>query len=106
MTGKQRIAVVGAGAAGLLFAALAKRAHADREIVVFEQNHPEITFGFGVVFSRGALRFLERDAPAVHRILAARMETWPVQKIVHREQTVIIDGNGFSAIARIELLKL
>src|SRR5690349_12079373 len=34
------------------------------------------------------------------------MESWPVQKIVHRDQAVEIDGNGFSAIARLRLLEL
>jgi 2-polyprenyl-6-methoxyphenol hydroxylase-like FAD-dependent oxidoreductase len=34
------------------------------------------------------------------------METWPIQRIVHRNQRVDIDGNGFSAIARIHLNQL
>ena len=32
-------------------------------ITVWERNAPDDTFGFGVVFSQGALAFLERDAP-------------------------------------------
>src|SRR5262249_19316743 len=60
----------------------------------------------GVVFSQGALGFLERDEPEVHRALAGEMESWPVQKIVHHDQAIVIDGNGFSAVARIELVQL
>jgi len=100
-----RVAVIGAGPAGLLFALLAKRRRPAWRIEVIEQNPPGATFGFGVVFSQGALEFLERDAPDLHAALAARMQSWPVQRIVHRDERVDIDGNGFSAIARLALLE-
>ena len=100
------ICVVGAGPAGLLFALLAKRRHPGWRVEVLEQNPPGATFGFGVVFSQGALAFLERDVPDLHAALAARMESWPMQRIVHRDEAVEIDGNGFSAIARLQLLEL
>ncbi|HVC12991.1 MAG TPA: FAD-dependent monooxygenase [Burkholderiales bacterium] len=98
-----RIAVLGAGPAGLLFSLLVKRRFAAWRVEVFEQNPADATFGFGVVFSQGALAFLERDAPDLHRKLAERMESWPIQRIVHRDEHVDIDGNGFSAIARLAL---
>ena len=100
-----RICVVGAGPAGLLFALLAKRRFPAWHIAVTEQNPPDATFGFGVVFSQGALAFLERDAPDLHAALAARMESWPMQRIVHRDEAIDIDGNGFSAIARLQLIQ-
>jgi 2-polyprenyl-6-methoxyphenol hydroxylase-like FAD-dependent oxidoreductase len=103
---KLRIGVLGAGPAGLLFALLAKRDRPEDEIFVLEQNARDATFGFGVVFSQGALSFLERDEPEVHRALASQMESWPIQKIVHRDEAVVIDGNGFSAVSRIGLLEL
>lgn len=98
-----KIAVLGAGPAGLLFALLAKRRNPAWDIRVFEQNPADATFGFGVVFSEGALAFLERDAPDLHRQLTGRMETWPMQRIVHRDEKVDIDGNGFSSIQRLSL---
>ena len=101
-----RVAVVVAGPAGLLFSLLAKRRFPAWRIEVAEQNPPEATFGFGVVFSQGALAFLERDAPDLHRELGARMQRWPMQRIVHRGERVDIDGNGFSAIARLALNQL
>lgn len=97
------IKILGAGPAGLLFSLLIKRRFPAWRVEVFEQNPPDATFGFGVVFSQGALAFLERDAPDLHRQLAARMESWPIQRIVHRDEPVEIDGNGFSAIARLKL---
>jgi 2-polyprenyl-6-methoxyphenol hydroxylase-like FAD-dependent oxidoreductase len=83
-----------------------KRQRPRDEIVVIEQNARDATFGFGVVFSRGALEFLSRDEPAMHATLAATMESWPLQRIVHKGERVDIDGNGFSAIARIALLRI
>ena len=100
-----RVVVAGAGPAGLLFALLAKRRRPAWRIDVVEQNPPDATFGFGVVFSQGALEFLARDAPDLHAALGARMESWPVQRIVHRGEAIDIDGNGFSAIARLDLLR-
>ena len=98
-----RIAVLGAGPAGLLFALLAKRRYPAWDIRVVEQNPAVATFGFGVVFSQGALAFLGRDAPDLHSQLGGRMESWPMQRIVHRTEKVDIDGNGFSSILRLSL---
>jgi len=98
-----RINVVGAGPAGLLFSLLVKRRFPKWQVSIFEQNPPEATFGFGVVFSLNALAFLERDAADLYRQLAPRLESWPMQRITHCGQRVEIDGNGFSAIGRLEL---
>ena len=87
-----KIAVAGAGPAGLLFALLAKRRRPDADVHVFEQNAADATFGFGVVFSHGALEFLARDAPAMHATLMRVMETWPIQRIVHH-------GRGLAGFA-------
>ena len=95
--------VVGAGPAGLLFSLLIKRRFPRWRVEVVEQNPPDATFGFGVVFSQGALAFLERDVPDVYTQLIPRLEFWPMQRIVHRGERVDIDGNGFSAIGRLEL---
>jgi 2-polyprenyl-6-methoxyphenol hydroxylase-like FAD-dependent oxidoreductase len=98
-----QINVVGAGPAGLLFSLLIKRRFPEWRVQVFEQNPPDATFGFGVVFSKGALAFLERDVPDFHEQLTRRLEAWPMQRIVHRDEQVDIDGNGFTAIGRLEL---
>jgi len=98
-----QIHIVGAGPAGLLFALLIKRRFPAWRVHIFEQNPPDATFGFGVVFSLNALAFLERDVADFHALLIPRLESWPMQRIVHRDEQVEIDGNGFSAIGRLEL---
>jgi 2-polyprenyl-6-methoxyphenol hydroxylase-like FAD-dependent oxidoreductase len=100
------LAVIGAGAAGLLFSLLIKRRFPAWEVEAFEQNPEGATYGFGVVFSDGALMFLERDEPELSRILETTMERWPMQRLVHRGEPVDVDGNGFSAIGRLALQEI
>jgi len=94
-----RVAVIGAGPAGLLFAAR-KAPHPSWRIEVAEQNPEGATYGFGVVFSEGRADVLERDEAAAIEDLAGGDGTLPMQRIVHRDECVDIDGNGFSAIGR------
>ena len=101
-----RVLVVGAGPAGLYFSYLAKRKHPDWQIRVVEQNRADSTFGFGVVFSDRALEFLREDDPATYELITPRMESWTDLKVVHRGTPVLIDGIGFAAIGRLELLRL
>jgi 2-polyprenyl-6-methoxyphenol hydroxylase-like FAD-dependent oxidoreductase len=101
-----KVLVTGAGPAGLYFSYLAKRAHPGWQIRVVEQNRADSTFGFGVVFSDRALEFLRADDPDTYDLVTPRMETWTDLKIVHRGTPVVIDGIGFAAIGRLELLKL
>ncbi len=101
-----RIAVVGGGPAGLYFSAAWKRRHPADAVRLFEQNAADATWGFGVVFSDRALEFLRDDDPETVDLIAPRMETWRDIALVHRGQRVVVDGVGFAAIGRLELLQL
>src|SRR3954467_6504432 len=100
------ILVAGAGPAGLYFSYLAKRRHPDWDIRVVEQNPPDSTFGFGVVFSEKALDFLRADDPQTYDAITPAMESWTDITVVHRGTPVVIDGIGFSAIGRLDFLRL
>lgn len=101
-----RIAVVGGGPAGLLFAYLWKKRHPDADVRVIEQNPANVTWGFGVVFSERALDFLRADAPEMVNVIAPRMESWQNMTLDLKGHRVEIDGVGFSAIGRLALLQL
>ena len=101
-----RIGILGAGPAGLFFAFLMKRREGAHDVRVVERNPRGATFGFGVVFSNRALAFLREGDAETFAVLSAAMESWPDQQIVHRDEAVRIDGNGFSSIGRLRLLQL
>ncbi len=101
-----RVAVLGGGPAGLYFASLWRSRRREDDVVLLEQNAPDATFGFGVVFSDRAMDFLSADDPETADLISGRMETWSNITLVHRGEPVVIDGVGFSAIGRLDLLLL
>ncbi len=101
-----RIAILGAGPAGLYLSYLIKRRRPDADVVLIEQNPASATFGFGVVFSDRALEFLREDDPETFAAIAPQMESWNDITLVHRNERVVIDGIGFAAIGRLKLLQL
>jgi 2-polyprenyl-6-methoxyphenol hydroxylase-like FAD-dependent oxidoreductase len=101
-----RIAILGAGPAGLYLATLIKRRDAGADVTVIEQNRPDATFGFGVVFSDRALDFLRADDEATTAAITPHMEVWRDMTLVLRGERVVIDGIGFAAIGRLQLLQL
>jgi 2-polyprenyl-6-methoxyphenol hydroxylase-like FAD-dependent oxidoreductase len=100
-----RVAILGAGPAGLYLAYLLKR-RPGIEVRLIEQNPPDATFGFGVVFSDRALEFLRDDDRGTHAAIAPHLETWDDITICHRGESIRIEGVGFAAIGRLRLLRV
>jgi 2-polyprenyl-6-methoxyphenol hydroxylase-like FAD-dependent oxidoreductase len=100
------VLIVGAGPAGLYLAYLLKRQDAGHRVRIVEQNPPDATFGFGVVFSDRALDFLRDDDEETHALIVPAMHRWTDLSLVHRGQRITIDGIGFAAIGRLALLQL
>ncbi len=100
------IEIVGAGPAGLCAGILLKSAWPDARVRVTEQNPADATFGFGVVFSDRALDFLAHDDPATHALITPRMERWRDMTLDVLGTRVTLDGIGFAAIGRLELLQI
>ena len=71
-----RIAILGAGPAGLYLSFLLKRRRPEADITVIEQNPADATFGFGVVFSDRALEFLREDDEPTYAAIVPQMESW------------------------------
>ncbi len=101
-----RIAILGAGPAGLYLAYLIKRRQPDSQVEVFEQNPRGATFGFGVVFSDRALEFLRGDDPNTAAAIAPHLESWSDITLDLCGERIVIDGIGFTAVGRLALLDL
>lgn len=101
-----QVSILGAGPAGLYAAILLKRRCPGIRVRIFERNPPDATFGFGVVFSDNALAFLADDDPETAALIEPAMEHWSDITVVHGGERIVIDGIGFSAIGRLELLAL
>lgn len=101
-----KVTIVGAGAGGLYFAILAKKAWPDWDITVYERNRADDTFGFGVVFSDETLGFLnDYDAPS-YEAIRRRFAYWD-DIDTHYDGTVLrCGGNGFCGCSRLTLLQL
>jgi 2-polyprenyl-6-methoxyphenol hydroxylase-like FAD-dependent oxidoreductase len=97
--------ILGAGPAGLYLAYLLKRQNPTDEVRIVEQNPADSTFGFGVVFSDRALDFLRDDDAETHDLIVPGMQRWHDLTLVHRNERVTIDGVGFAAIGRLQLLQ-
>ena len=76
------------------------------QVRVTEQNPADATFGFGVVFSDTALDFLQADDPETHALITPLMERWSDMTLSLLGERVTLDGIGFSAIGRLQLLQL
>lgn len=99
-----KIRIVGAGPAGLYFAALMKQHDPSHDIAVVERGRRGATWGFGVVFSDRALEFLRADDEALYQYLTPHLQSWPNLTIAHNDTRIPVAGNGFAAIGRLELL--
>jgi 2-polyprenyl-6-methoxyphenol hydroxylase-like FAD-dependent oxidoreductase len=101
-----RVAIVGAGPAGLYLAYLLKRSKLNVEVEVFEQNPPDATFGFGLVFSERALEFLNDEDPGTLAAIRPALEHWNDSILAHQGREVRIDGMDYTGIGRLRLLQI
>ncbi|GAC1589015.1 MAG: hypothetical protein NVS3B28_14790 [Candidatus Velthaea sp.] len=99
-----RIVSIGGGPAGLSFAIIAKTRRPDLDIVVYERNRADDTFGFGVVFSDATLDYLQQGDPHIHKTIDESAIHWNDIMLELRGESIRVGGNGFSAFARKQLL--
>ena len=100
------IEILGGGPAGLYTAILIRRLLPNVRVHVTEQNPEGATFGFGVVFSDQALEFLKADDPETHDLVTPHMERWRNMTLNLPQDTVTLDGVGFTAVGRLELIEI
>ncbi|MDX3894615.1 FAD-dependent monooxygenase [Pusillimonas sp.] len=101
-----KVNILGGGPAGLYAAYLLKRSNPAASVRVYEQNDADTTFGFGVVFSDEALEFLRANDEETLDAITQGLEKWrDIELRIHGER-IVIDGVGFTAIARLKLLEV
>ncbi len=99
-----RIACLGGGPAGLYFAISLKLRQPESEVVVFERNRADDTFGWGVVLSDETLDNLARNDPDSAATIRDHFAYWDDVALVHSGQKVVSTGHGFCGIGRKRLL--
>jgi anthraniloyl-CoA monooxygenase len=101
-----KIACLGGGPAGLYFAISTKLRDATHDVIVFERNKPDDTFGWGVVLSDETLQNLAANDPISAGEIRRNFAYWDDIAVHYRGQKVVSRGHGFSGIARKTLLLL
>jgi anthraniloyl-CoA monooxygenase len=101
-----RIACVGGGPGGLYFALLMKRANPAHEVVVFERNGADDTFGFGVVFSDATMTGIANADSEAYAAIARHLVHWDDIAVHYRGEITRSTGHGFSGMGRHMLLRV
>ena len=101
-----RVAIVGAGPAGLYLAILLKRDNPGHQVTVFERNRLEDGFGFGVVFSDETMENVGEADPETNRAMAEAAAHWDDIEIHFRGSVTRSTGHRFSGVERKTLLEL
>ncbi len=101
-----KIACIGGGPAGLYFGISAKLRNPGHEIVVFERNRPDDTFGWGVVLSDLILATLRDNDPVSADEIHARFAYWDDIDVIRGGRSIRSGGHGFSGIGRKRLLEI
>ena len=101
-----RIACIGGGPAGLYFAISMKLRDPEHEIEVFERNAPEVTFGWGVVFSDLTVENITANDPISAKTITEEFAHWDDIDVHYRGECVTSGGHGFIGIGRKRLLEI
>jgi anthraniloyl-CoA monooxygenase len=101
-----KIACIGGGPAGLYLGILVKRSAPEHEVVVYERNRADDTFGFGVVFSDATLGHLAAADPESHAQITAKFARWDDIEIHAGGEVLRSTGHGFCGLERKTLLQI
>ena len=101
-----RVAIVGAGPAGLFLAKLLRTLFADASVDVFEQNEANATYGFGVGLLGSSLKFLHEADAELHRNILDVSAACDTMMIVHKGEEVVVGAEESVGVERIRLLQV
>jgi anthraniloyl-CoA monooxygenase len=101
-----KIIIIGGGPAGLYFAILMKKLDPAHQIIIFERDGPNDTFGWGIVFSDRTFSYLKDNDYESYVDITGSCEIWDNVDVVHKNQKISIGGNRFSGIGRLRFLNI
>ncbi len=101
-----RIASIGGGPGGLYTSILLKRSFPEADIVVYEQNRADDTFGWGVVFSDETLGNFEPHDKKSHDEIIEQFIYWKEIDTYFGGTCIKSTGHGFCGMSRKRLLKI
>jgi len=101
-----RIACLGGGPAGLYFGISMKLRDPSCDVVVFERNKFDDTFGWGVVLSDETLANLAENDEISAKAIGDNFAYWDDIALHYRGETHVSSGHGFCGIGRKKLLLL
>ena len=104
VSGPRRITILGGGPAGLYCGLLLKKADPTRAVTILERNPPDVTYGWGVVFSDRTLDSFQRADPRTYEQITSRFVIWDAIDVRYRSQTIRCGGHVIASIARRDLL--
>lgn len=101
-----RVAIIGAGPAGLFLAKLLRMQSAETVVDVFEQNAADATYGFGVGLLGSSLQFLKQADEELYDDILAVSAAGDTMMVVHQGQGVVVGTEHSVGIERIRLLQV
>ena len=101
-----KIACVGGGPAGLYFATLMKQRDSGHDVVVYERQTPDATYGWGVVYWDDLLEELTATDPETAQAIHEASVRWASQVLEVNGRRSIHLGRGGYSIGRHRLLEI
>ena len=101
-----KIVCIGGGPGGLYFAISMKLRNPQHEVTVVEQNKPNDTFGWGIVFSDQTLEKLQLNDPESAETIRKSFAYWDDIDVHIHGKVISSGGHGFIGIGRLRLLTI
>jgi anthraniloyl-CoA monooxygenase len=101
-----KITVIGGGPAGLFFSILMKKIRPGADIEVLERNAPDVTWGWGVVFSDDTLENFQQADWSTYQRISSTLAKWESIDVHFRGRKIRCQGHRFFGIRRMRMLQI
>ncbi len=101
-----KIAILGAGPAGLYSGLLIKKANPSHAITIIERNAADVTYGWGVVFSDRTLASFQRADYRTYEQITGHFVIWDDIDVYYRSEKISCAGHVIASISRKRLLNI